>query len=247
MTGVVAEWIGEEQFAIVVLLASVSVFCLCVWRLRRLAKQNPAWNEAQRLVQKGVDEWNAGNKVEGLALYRKAGETFPWLREHASYECTLADLEMHAGKHDEAELVYRRLLARVKGDAAEFPGVVDGFASLALYGNLQRLFAEAESLLRGTISRWPDEHSLKGTLGSLLVEQGRIEEGRILLEDLYARSHSAIDRGICAAYLSLLAKGDGKAMEAEELRKRAREHLPVHPLLDRLIGGVTSDVKDAKG
>jgi hypothetical protein len=62
------------------------------------------------------------------------------------------------------------------------------------------------------------------------------EEGQKLLTELYEKKLSNFDTGLSAAYLSILAAGNGNTELAIKLRQDARTHVPDHPLLDRLLG-----------
>src|SRR3954467_10605797 len=72
----------------------------------------------------------------------------------------------------------------------------------------------------------PGTLTLKGTLGSILVEQGNYAEGEPLLRDCLDRSLASHDRAIASFYLGLLQLRKGNAEQGKRLMKRG---MNMHP------------------
>jgi hypothetical protein len=204
-----------------------------LWQLRYAAAPVNAiavglhWRASQALLSR--------RKEEAITLARQA-VNLPNLPDRFSSEILLAYVLCESGEYTEAEGIYRRLTETVKEENRRFVEVVDSFASMTLYHNLSQLYPECESLLRRAIARWPEEKTLKGTLGSILIEQRRDEEGGMLIKELYELCTGPTDLGISAAYLSVLEAREGNHEQAAVYRNEARRHLPTHRLLDRLLG-----------
>jgi len=206
---------------------------LLLWQIRSGPK--PAEVIAGGLQWRAVQALSIGHKEEAISLVRQMIEV-PNLANRFPHELVLADVLSEAGNHAEAEEIYRRLLGAVQEDDRRFVDLVDSLGSMALYHELPHLYPESEALLRRAIARWPEAKTLNGTLGGILVEQNRDEEGRILIEQLYRLRTNSTDLGICATYLSVLAARAGNDAEVAKYRDEARAYLPKHRLVDRLIG-----------
>jgi len=92
------------------------------------------------------------------------------------------------------------------------------------------------------ISKWvfawyiSKAHSLTllyGTLSSLLVERGAMDEAEPILREVLAESESDVDQGICSFYLGLVALGRGNRTEGLRLARKAKTIYPVPWLVER--------------
>lgn len=97
--------------------------------------------------------------------------------------------------------------------------MLDGFASYILYQASSAHFACAEKFARMALAIAPYKLTLKGTLGSLLVEQGNYAEGEQLLRECLEQSQALIDRAISSFYLGVIKMRIGKAKEGKRLIK----------------------------
>jgi tetratricopeptide (TPR) repeat protein len=107
--------------------------------------------------------------------------------------------------------------------------MLDGFASYILYQSSAAHFARAEKfarrgleIARGTRAKL----TLKGTLGSLLVEQGNYAEGEKLLTECLQRSQALQDQAISSFYLGMIKVRSGDAKEGKRLIKWALKMYP---------------------
>jgi hypothetical protein len=75
----------------------------------------------------------------------------------------------------------------------------------------------------------------RGTRGSVLIDLGRLEEGRALLEDVLKKTDSSIDKIYASAFLALAAKVDGDLAKAHEYAHTAARLDPLNPVLKRLV------------
>jgi tetratricopeptide (TPR) repeat protein len=104
--------------------------------------------------------------------------------------------------------------------------VLDGCASYILYQSSAAHFARAEKLARMGLEIAPESLTLKGTLGSLLVEQGDYARGEALLNECQERSSALHDRAISCFYLGWIKMRTGKANEGLRLIDRAMKMFP---------------------
>ena len=104
--------------------------------------------------------------------------------------------------------------------------MLDGCASYILYQSSAAHFARAEKLARMGLQIAPETLTLKGTLGSLLVEQGEYAKGEALLNECQERSPALQDRAISYFYLGLIKMRTGKAKEGKRLMICAMKMYP---------------------
>jgi hypothetical protein len=104
--------------------------------------------------------------------------------------------------------------------------MLDGFSSYILYQPSAAHFVRAEKLARVGLEIAPGKLTLKGTLGSLLVEQGNYSEGEALLNECLQQSHALIDRAISSFYLGVVKMRTGEAKEGKRLIKRGMRMYP---------------------
>jgi tetratricopeptide (TPR) repeat protein len=101
--------------------------------------------------------------------------------------------------------------------------LLDGIVCEILYGARRGLLPVAESWARKAVALCPTDLSIKGSLGSVLVESGRHEEAEPLLRETYEQSLSPNDQRICAFYLALIAKSRNQTNLAHRLAAEALE------------------------
>jgi tetratricopeptide (TPR) repeat protein len=104
--------------------------------------------------------------------------------------------------------------------------VLDGFASYILYQSLAPHFLRAEKFARMGLEIAPGTLTLKGTLGSLLAEQGNYAEGEALLNECQERSPTLQDRAISYFYLGMIKMRTGEAKEGKRLMYCAMKMYP---------------------
>jgi hypothetical protein len=97
--------------------------------------------------------------------------------------------------------------------------MLDGLASYILYQSSAARFGRAEKLARMGLEIAPGKLTLKGTIGSLLVEQGHYAEGEALLNECLQQSQTLIDRAISSFYLGMIKVRTGKTREGKRLIK----------------------------
>ncbi len=94
---------------------------------------------------------------------------------------------------------------------------LDCLASLLLYKSIPGSLGTAERLARQALDLAPGTLTLKGTLGGILAEQGRIAEAEPLLRECLERSPELHDQGISALYLGVVKLATGRRAEAKRL------------------------------
>ena len=96
---------------------------------------------------------------------------------------------------------------------------------------MERGLRHAEEL-RGEL---PDQPTIKGSFGSMLIEAGRLEEGEAVLRDAYETDTVAFDRGIIAAYIGRACFLRGDRTEADRWFELSRQADPEGIPLERFL------------
>jgi hypothetical protein len=104
--------------------------------------------------------------------------------------------------------------------------VLDGMASYLLYQSSSAFLKPAERFARMGLEIAPGALTLKGTLGSILVEQGNYVESEPLLRECLDRSLALHDRAIASFFLGLLQLRNGNAAQGKRLMKRGMKMYP---------------------
>ena len=146
----------------------------------------------------------------------------------------LATLQAENGDSHASEAYWRSLL---QGDGLS-PGktaeILDSLCCLPIYYGRTDLLPEAERWIGEALNHVPDAITLKGTKGSILVEQGRIEEAIPLLRDVLRRSECGLDHAISAAYLAKAHALQGDLSTAKNYLARAQKANPDHIVVKRI-------------
>jgi len=144
----------------------------------------------------------------------------------------------------------RYLLFRQELPAKEKEIQKDTFVTAVLMYGTRRYFAEAERYSEELVNQNPSSQTLRGTKGSILVVNGRLDEGIAMLESVYRESSSVIDRAISSAFLAL---GEFKrnnlagAVRWLEESKRVDPNYPCIDLVERVIKKERAPQEKAEG
>jgi tetratricopeptide (TPR) repeat protein len=111
--------------------------------------------------------------------------------------------------------------------------MLDAFASYLLYQSSAAHFARAEKLARMGLEIAPGMLTLKGTLGSLLVEQGKYAEGETMLDECLQQSQALNDQAISSFYLGMIKIRTGKTKEGKRLIKWGMRMYPEPSMVDK--------------
>lgn len=177
-----------------------------------------------------------GRVTEAMAVIERLGECFD-LAEVSTMRMRLL-LEKKMEKEADAE--WSRAEAADHLDAQAKSRVLDGLACIPLFYGYERLLARAFASIEQAILLAPNEITLKGTKGSLLVEQGLVEEAVLLLEEVSRSTESDNDRAICSYYLALAAYKRGNLPEAVRRYREASvkfSHCVVASRIGKIIMG----------
>lgn len=110
---------------------------------------------------------------------------------------------------------------------------VDGFITQALFSDPRPYLAKMDVYSKQLLEAKPNDWSIKGTRGSVLIELGRLEEGKRMLEEVLRNDGRGFVRAIGAAYLAYAASLEWKAEEMASYMRQALEADPVNPILKR--------------
>jgi tetratricopeptide (TPR) repeat protein len=129
------------------------------------------------------------------------------------------------GEVEQAEKVCLEFVEQAAGKEQKIK-VLDGMASYILYQNCSPFLKKAEGLVRMALEIAPGTLTLKGTLGSILAEQGNYSEAEPLLIECLDRSPALQDRAISTFYLGLIKLRTYDAKEGEQLITRGMKLYP---------------------
>lgn len=130
------------------------------------------------------------------------------------------------GKLEEARQASAQLLAVAPTPAARVE-ILDGLACIPVYYGDRSGLPDAVAHIEAALRLAPDKITLSGTKASLLIEEGKLEEGIALLERVVASSESAHDQAISTFYLALAHFRRGDVQRAEKHLRRACALEPV--------------------
>jgi predicted Zn-dependent protease len=117
--------------------------------------------------------------------------------------------------------------------------ILDSLACIPLFSGKDEFLRQADDWSLHALEIEPSSLTLKGTRGGVLVELGRIEEGKQLLEDCFKNSASVNDKSISACYLALAASKQGDTQRALDMLELARNVNPQCVVLLRITERVT--------
>lgn len=196
-----------------------------------LACQN-AYTEASYLIAQGKLELA---RVWERKLAEIPADDLPIKEQH-----TLSAYFVGLEEWEPACRIAERVLAapEIANDDPMRWEAADTFASAVLYGEDREAMPRAIELLEKIIAEFPSIITLKGTLGGLLFELGRIDEAEKTLREVIAESTAAIDQGISSAYLARIAEQRGSTEEARKFAEAATKHAGEMAVVKRILAGL---------
>ena len=231
----------------------------------RIAEAETEYSAAVEIAPARADAWNnlgaviehRGDEAGAVEAFRKASSLAP---KSAIFSVNLANALVRLGHADEAEAVFRRVLAQDAGSPKARVGLADALEAGKKYreaaealvpvagtpdddGGISlrcaRLFRQAGEtgkagdVLQRAVSIHPADAGLLVELGTLAADQGRPEEA----ESLLARAvRAAPDRADAHSYLGFILMSRGRTAQAvEELREAARLD-PKNPVVRQNLG-----------
>jgi len=159
----------------------------------------------------------------------------PFDTRHCWIHCLLATDQIEPAKTECEDL-----LKDSRGFDKPYAEVLDALACLPVYHTYPKMLDDAMRYINLAISEAPDMITLKGTKASLLIEQGSLDEGMELLEEVSQKSAAKSDQAICKYYTAFAwyKKGEvNKAYEHLRLAQAIDPHCLVHQKIENLIAG----------
>ena len=141
-------------------------------------------------------------------------------------------IKLKSGDVDGATAESRSLAQAVEGSDKLF--VLDYLACLPIIQQVKGFLDAADALSREALELQPQNMTLKGTSGAILVELERLDEAELLLNEVYANSEADNDKGISAFYLGLIAQARGDVEKAQALGNKAKTLFPEEWLRKRV-------------
>jgi len=118
--------------------------------------------------------------------------------------------------------------------------LLDGFATAVLVYGAREFLADADRYSEELLRLKPDDWSVKGTRGSVLVERGDITAGAAMLRDLMLHDSNAFDCAIATSFLALAEFKKSCLDEALKWLKTSEQIDPACPALIRIKEVVTA-------
>ena len=135
-----------------------------------------------------------------------------------------AEQQMASRNYVEAVQTYLGLVAEPGIHAAEKALILDRIACIPLIDGEKRFLADAEVWSRKAYQLFPGCKTVRGTLGSILVERGDYAAGLELLLPLTSEENSAIDRALAACFTAKALHALGRTVEAGKWIRTARSY-----------------------
>ena len=99
----------------------------------------------------------------------------------------------------------------------------DGFVTTVLLYGWEPLLPLADTYSAQLLEGSPDVITYKGSRGSVLIDFGKLHEGKALLEEVFTKSKATYDRCIAAAFLATAEHRLGNSASAEAWLQKAAE------------------------
>jgi hypothetical protein len=116
--------------------------------------------------------------------------------------------------------------------------LLDAFATCVLMFGATDFLSEADRYSAELLEAKPDEWTVKGTRGSVLVDKGETEAGMAMLQEVMRHDPSEFDRAIGACFLALgeiKRKNLGAALESLRLARALDPNCGALPRLESLL------------
>lgn len=120
-------------------------------------------------------------------------------------------------------------------DAGEKAELCERVTCLVIISRLSAVIPVADDYSQRALDLLPEGITLRGTRGAILIEMGRIEEGSVMLEEVFNRTESEADKMICAFYLALANRKLGTASGIQRWREQMMQYSPPKWLLERCV------------
>lgn len=224
----------------------VSIFLQELQPLGAECLRNPSWSQYQQHLS--AKEWQNAEEAllrisspeqNGFIAYALA-EVREYQRDFAGAEqlLTLSEnafspraavwirlqtikMQLSQGNVAAAKQTSAQLIATLTSKAERLE-VMDRLACFPIMDGLRCFLDEADTISKEALALQPQNLTLKGTRGSILVELGRHEEAEALLNEVYSHSEADNDKGISAFYLGLIARAKGDQQRAKAWARKAK-------------------------
>jgi Tfp pilus assembly protein PilF len=177
---------------------------------------------------------NAGDFREAEEQYAILLRDFdPGIETRAAWTCERLKTVIGQRDYERARALGEEAVREMIGKEHKI-NLMDRLACLPIMDGTRDYLDEAYKWCEQALELAPENLTLLGTKGSLLIELGHIGEGVPLLEKVYKTSEARIDKGISALYLGLAASSAGELTAAKQWADEARKWFPEPWLLQRL-------------
>lgn len=144
--------------------------------------------------------------------------------------------DIAAGRYAAATEKYLRVIGEADMAEAERARFLDRIASLPVFHGDKSFLPAAETWARRASTSFPGCKTIRGTLGSILVEKGECAEGMALLMPLTSEDNSQVDRTLASCYLAKAFHRLGNAAAAARWLEAARSSGGFPAVVSRIEG-----------
>jgi Zn-dependent protease len=126
-----------------------------------------------------------------------------------------------------------KLMEHPRFSKSRIPSVIDQYLTWQLNRGSPPRPEVTDDLSRKLLDL-EDSVSTRGTRGSVLIDLGRVTEGKAMLKGVLSRTESSIDKSYANVFLALAAKSEGNIQLAREHAVEARKIDPAGAALKRV-------------
>jgi len=143
------------------------------------------------------------------------------------------------GKRERAIQECRKMIDDINYCAGPRLRVLDSVACIPIFWDHPEMVAIAMEAMDKAMENEPNSITLMGTKGSLLIEDGKLDEGVHLLKEVQRQSKSENDLAISSYYVAYAAFKRGDTRIAKELLREAKEKYPKCIVASRIEEKIT--------
>lgn len=135
-----------------------------------------------------------------------------------------AEQDAAGGRHGDAAEKYLRVIGQPDLHPAEKATFLDRIACIPLMQGEPSLLAAAEGWARQACELVPECRTVRGTLGAILVERQRYDDGLAMLMPLTSEDNTPVDRAMASCFVAKALHRLGRSAEGRTWIQAARSH-----------------------
>jgi tetratricopeptide (TPR) repeat protein len=195
-------------------------------KIPTLTEQQIAEYETLPLALEAREEVESGNIEKAIVIYEKALSISP---KSVVIRNDMALARLLQGHYEEAREVFLELLHSEENTSPDYRALfLNNVAWTDLILRKDELLSEADKYSEEAMRLNPKNLNIKGTRGSVLVSIGNVEEGLILLKEVFPRHADLSARASVACWIAIGEARLDNMDEASMWLQKARQSSPGH-------------------